>query len=393
MIHIRNCATPIYGSNRSLYKFIPWIWREAMLLGGWTEIANNGDAAWSVSTNNILEVFTDLYVDPEDPTLVKKASGSFNSAHAGRILSLFDSTNPANVVMANIISVPSSQTLRLDAWNLGKPWVTASSLTGRVHIGGQTTLLAAGAWSVLQAPVGSPPFQIRITCSYTNNRVTFDCLPKGDYATTKLYTAAFNLDLPDTTRALRINADIDGELFMLWHTPFYSTGVNDDTWYYGMAGGSLTDVDVTDLYPRFITECFAGKSVGWYYDNSRGFCTNLNMLDFTDFSITGYVETRKLCSDSSAGVNSVFRGGYPYSAYWAKVAGNKLPVVNPWVVLADTVKGGFRRGRLPWKLIHDYWEDWRLMDSGGLLRSSPGSILLPAAGNLWCDKYAPLSVL
>ena len=392
MIHIRNCVTPMSGSESCLYRFIPWIWREVLLLGGWTEIANNGDAAWSVSTNNILEVFTDLYVDPADPTLVKKASGSFNSAHAGRILSLFDATNPANVVMANIISVPSSQTLRLDAWNLGKPWVTASSLTGRVHIGGQTTLLTAGAWSVLQSPVGSPPFQIRITCSSTANRVTFDCLPKGDYATTKLYTAAFNQNISTDWRALRLNADIDGELFMLWCELFTSASANAGSWY-GMAGGSLTDVDVTDLYPRFITECCDGLSVGWYYDNSRGFCTNLNMLDFTNSPITGYVETRKLCSDSSAGVNSVFRGGYPYSAYWAKVAGNKLPVVNPWVVLADTVNGGFRRGRLPWKLIHDYWEDWRFMDSGGLLRSSPGSILLPAAGNLGCDKYAPLTVL
>lgn len=393
MIHIRNCATPIYASDSCMYRFIPWIWREVMLLGGWTEIANNGDAAWSVSSNNILEVFTDLYVDPAYPTLVKKASGSFSSAHAGRILSLFDSTNAANVVMANIISVPDTQTLRLDAWNLGKPWVTASSLTGRVHIGGQTTLLTAGAWTVLQAPGGGTPFQIRITCSATANRVTFDCLPRGDYSTTKLYTEAFNHDHISTLRALRINSDIDGELFMLWHTPFYSAGTNNEYWY-GMAGGSLdvSEIAPTDLYPRFITECLNPHATGWNSDYSRGFCTQLNMLNFVDAQLAAYVEQRKAWSDATSnGVWGLFCGGYPISNMW-KWCHQKVLLAKPWVVMSDVVAGGYRRGRLPWNLVNLNWEDWRTANIVATSRFSQGEILLPSAGLLGCDKYAPLTV-
>jgi len=383
VIHIRNCATPIYGSDSCLYRFIPWIWREALLCARWTERANNADAAWA---GNVIATLTDMYVNPVSPGIVRTAGGNV-SAHAGRTLTLIDPTNYANCVIANIKAVVDSTTLLLDDWNLPKPWVTASGLTGRIHLTGQTTLLTAGAWTVMEAPVGSPPFQVRITCSSTANRVTFDCLPKGDYTGAKTYTAAFNHDHTSTLRALRLNADIDGENFMLWHTPFGSTGVNSAVWY-GMAGGSLTGAAATDLYPRFITECLIGHAYAWLTCYTRAFCSQLNMLGFTDTQITAYVESRKTWSDSVGNdASGIFTGTLQI---WNNF---KIGAAYPTVVMGDVVAGGYRRGKLPWRLVNVTWEDWRKLDVAATMRASQGSIVLPHAGLLGCDKFAPITTL
>ena len=388
MIYIRNCATPIYGSDSCLYRFIPWIWREALLCARWTERANNSDAAWA---GNVIATLTDLYVNPASPGIVRTAGGNV-SAHAGRTLTLIDPTNDANCVIANIRSVVDATTLWLDDWNLAKPWVTASNLTGRIHLTGQTSLLTAGAWTVMEAPVGSPPFQVRITCSSTANRVTFDCLPKGDYTGAKTYTAAFNQDHTSSLRALRLNADIDGELFMLWHTPFSSTGVNNGSWY-GMAGGSLTDVDVTDLYPRFITECLVAQAYGWEVGYARAFCNQLLMLSYTDTQVSAYTEHMKSFSDTSGvDANQLFSGSQPLAPRWRQ-NNNKLGVAFPYVAMDDVVMGGYRRGKLPWRLINKNWDAWRRLDVASTIRIPQGSIVLPHAGMLGCDKYAPLIVL
>jgi len=388
MIHIRNCATPIYGSDSCLYRIIPWIWREALLCARWTERANNADAAWA---GNVIATLTDMYVNQASPGIVRTAGGNV-SAHAGRTLTLIDPTNDANCVIANIRSVIDSTTLWLDDWNRAKPWVTASGLTGRIHLTGQTSLLTAGAWAVMEAPVGSPPFQVRITCSSTANRITFDCLPKGDYTTTKLYTAAFNQDQAANFRALRLNADIDGELFMLWHTPFTSAGANNGYWY-GMAGGSLTDVDATDLYPRFITECLVPQASGWEVGYARSFCTQLNVLSYTDTQISAYTEHMKAFSDASdVDANQLFSGSRPVAPRWRQ-NNNKLGVAFPYVVTDDAVTGGYRRGKLPWRLVNKNWDSWRRLDTVSTLRIAQGSLILPHAGLLGCDKYTPLIVL
>ena len=388
MIHIRNCATPIYGSDSCLYRIIPWFWREALLCARWTERANNADAAW---LGNLITSYTDMYVNPASPGIVRTAGGNV-SAHAGRTLTLIDPTNDANCVIANIRSVVDSTTLLLDEWTLAKPWVTASSLTGRIHLTGQTSLLTAGAWTVMEAPVGSPSFQVRITCSSTANRVTFDCLPKGDYTGAKTYTAAFNQDQAANFRALRLNADIDGELFMLWHTPFTSAGANNGYWY-GMAGGSLTDVDVTDLYPRFITECYVPYASGWEVGYARAFCNQLLMLSYTYTQVSAYTEHMKAFSDSSGvDANQLFSGSQPLAPRWRQ-NNNKLGVAFPYVAMDDVVTGGYRRGKLPWRLINKNWDSWMRLDVASTLRIAQGSLILPHAGLLGCDKYAPLIVL
>jgi len=79
------------------------------------------------------------------------------------------------------------------------------------------------------------------------------------------------------------------------------------------------------------------------------------------------------------------------SNFW-KWCHQKVLLANPWVVMADVVAGGYRRGRLPWNLVNLNWEDWRTADTGGSSRFSPGEILLPSAGILGCDNYAPLTV-
>jgi len=388
MIHIRNCATPIYGSDSCLYRIIPWFWREALLCARWTERANNADAAW---LGNLITSYTDMYVNPASPGIVRTAGGNV-SAHAGRTLTLIDPTNDANCVIANIRSVIDSTTLWLDDWNLAKPWVTASGLTGRIHLTGQTSLLTAGAWTVMEAPVGSPPFQVRITCSSTANRITFDCLPKGDYTTTKLYTAAFNQDHTASLRALRLNADIDGELFMLWHTPFTSAGANNGYWY-GMAGGSLTDVDATDLYPRFITECYNLHATSWNTVLTRNFCSQLAMLGYTNTQVLAYVERRKAGSANTEDEGYGLFCGQFNAIPMGRTNYFKLPVAYPVVVMDDAALGGYRRGRLPWRLSHKKWESWRCLDTPPTIRASGGDIVLPHAGFLGCDKYAPLTVL
>ena len=59
MIHVRNVKTPMYGSDGAHYKFSTWFHREVLLAGRWTEVANDGDGAW---TSNYSATYSDLYV-------------------------------------------------------------------------------------------------------------------------------------------------------------------------------------------------------------------------------------------------------------------------------------------------------------------------------------------
>jgi hypothetical protein len=392
MIHIRNCVTPFYGATDFGAKFTAWLYREIFLLAGWTEVANNGDAAWA---SNVITTLTDFYVDPASPSLIKTAAGNV-SAHVGRIISLRDPNNDANCIMANIRAVAGTDTLILDDYCVTSPWVAASSLTGRIHIGGQSAMLAYGAWTVLQAPGSGNQYQLRLTVSgVTANRFVIDCLPKGDYAGAKTYTAVFNHDYASQTRVVRINADIAGDLFMVWNNNYVNTGVDQGAWY-GIAGGTLdvSTIAPTDLYPRFLTSCLCAYVNSWNPMTTNGFFNVINMLSYTDTQISPVLERPKAFSDeSAAGAYDLISGGISVPYGWMTCDAIKVPTIYPWVVMPDVLAGGYRRGKLPFRLINVNWQDWRFMNVLNTRRTSPGAVLLPSAGSFGIDKYPPITTL
>lgn len=387
MINIRNVVTPIYGTTACLYRFLPWFWREALLAARWSEVANDGGAAWN--TSNYLATYSDLYVDPANPAIVRTVGGDV-SAHAGRILTLTDPTNDANCIIANIRAVINATTLYLNEQCLAKPWVMASGLTGKIHIGGQTSLLTAGtSWTVMQAPGGGTPLQVRIAVSATANTVTIDCLPKGDYVGAKTYTAAFSQAHTADNRAFRMNADISGETFLIWGCDLTAAGVISDYWV-GIAGGSLLNPATGDAYPRFLAEIFS--STGFYSHVSRGLGYAIKMLSHTNTQVNGYVVTPKMWSGSTNGdVSCLFTD--PIKTY----SSGKIPVCYPWVWIDDVALGGYPRGQFPFLHVNNTWADWRRLDGVSpavtTIRSSPGITLLPHGGASGCDIYPPLTAI
>lgn len=389
MIHVRNLLTPTFGTASAIARFIPWIWREIMLLGKWTERANNGDSGWG--SGNYLATYSDLYVDPAYPHIVKTAGGSF-TGHDNRILTLVDPVNDANNVLANIRVVIDSQTIKLQEPCVPKSWVTASGLTGRIHNCGQTVPLTAGAWTVLESPVGPTPFQIRLTC-YSALVYKVDCYPLGDYTTTGYVTAAYTHDRTSVDeRAARLNADIDGERFMIFGH-YNTTTVVGNHWI-GMTGGSLLNTPTADAFPRFLSEIYYGPPASAFYPSvARALGNSVLMLNHLTppTAISGYVSTPKAWSNAShIDGNNVF-----YNLNWLYSRG-KIATCYPWVVMEDTANGGYLRGQFPFKCASAYWADWRRLDgispNPTTLRSM-GIFMLPHAGIDGCDVMAPLTTL
>jgi len=117
------------------------------------------------------------------------------------------------------------------------------------------------------------------------------------------------------------------------------------------------------------------------------------MLSYTDTQVSAYTEHMKAFSDSSGvDANQLFSGSQPLAPRWRQ-NNNKLGVAFPYVAMDDVVTGGYRRGKLPWRLINKNWDSWRRLDVASTIRIPQGSIVLPHAGILGCDKYTPLIVL
>jgi hypothetical protein len=293
-------------------------------------------------------------------------------------------------VIATIRAAIDSSTLYLDEQCLAAPWVTASGLVGKIHIGGQSALLTAGtSWTVMQAPGGGTPLQVRISVSATANTVTIDCLPKGDYAGAKTYTAAFLQAHTADNRAYRMNADISGETFCVWGCDLTAAGAISDYWV-GIAGGALLSAATGDTYPKFLAEIFS--TTGFNSFVARGLGYGIKMLGHTNTQITGYVITPKMWSGATNGdANCLFTDSVKqYSA-------GRIPVCYPWVWADDVALGGYPRGRFPFQHVDNSWNDWRRLDgvspAATTIRASSGITLLPHGGANGCDMFAPLTAL
>ncbi len=375
MIHIRNCQTPTDGASSSYYKWSTWMHREALLAGRWTEVANNGDAAWA---SNYSASYSDLVLDPAEPFVVRRAAGGlFSTPPANSALTLVDPVNDANCFIANILAY-STTALYLDKRNFAKPHLAASGLVGRVHVYGQTSLLAIGAWTVLAAPGTAPDrFQVRFEVG-TTNRPYFNSYPRGDYATTKLISLGFTWAFDGSERRTMLNADIDGENFMVWNYPkTTASGVPPYTTVW--AGGRLTDTAVGDEYPLFIT-ANANTSTWGVTTPPWDWCQSwpLMMLGRFGEQVTGYLENLKYFS------NTDYTGSLFHVANWYIQRGF-FARQYPRAWMGDVGSGGFPRGRFPWRSIHESWVDWMPTDDLGTTRAAPGKMMIANGGLEGCD--------
>ena len=378
MIYIRNVKTPIYGSDSAHYKFSTWFHREALLAGRWTEVANNADAAWA---SNYSSSYSDLYVDASQQGKVFRAAG-FSTPPTNSALTLMDPLNDSNCFIANIIGY-DTKTLFINMTSIARPMVSATGLVGKVHVFGQTNLLTAGAWTVLAAPgTEADRFQIRLEVGTTANRPWIYAYPKGDYSTFKSMTGGFTWAYGITERRSLINADIDGENFMLFDWNGYtSTAINGP---YIWCGGRLTDTPIEDVYPYFIATnsntSWVGTIPGWDW-----FQWQVYMLDQFSKPVAAYIEGPKYMSDLT------YTSGIWHIDRWFNSYGRTARQY-PFVVVDDVQNGGYKRGRFPWRTVHEQWGDWLIADAQGEHRTAPGKLLVDSAGITGCDIYPPLMI-
>jgi hypothetical protein len=187
-----------------------------------------------------------------------------------------------------------------------------------------------------------------------------------------------------TERRSIVNADIDGENFVLFDWNGYTTATIAGPYIW--CGGRLTDTPAEDTHPLFIAAnanaSWAGTTPAWDWSQWQ-----IYMLDFTDKPLAAAIEVVKYMSDLTYAT-----GGIWHKAGWRENADRRTARQYPFVVAGDVPSGGCRRGRFPWKSIHEQWKDWLTVDISGGHRTAPGKMLVDSAGLVGCDAQPPLMV-
>lgn len=326
--------------------------REMLLIGGWTENSNNGDAAWASALNLLASVAAGangFEVSAGSPRVVYSPGGIFTSGMVGAVLSLFATVHEQNRGMWKIVEYIDVNHVKVDPVSFSPfGWVDETGMAARVVVGNGLRL-TNGAWVLMDAPAGSN-MQVRILCSDNTNSVAYVYpRPKGKIGVAT-ETGTVNLAMGATiTTMARLNFYFDGtRALMYWLTDDLYTGL--------CVLGALLDTDVADANPNCM---YASRDITatwpWNYTGV--------MLDGIDAAILMYPTTVKpfLAADDGESFEVLFNrrlvNGRPGFA----------AMRSPWVVLANTVNvGACARGRLPLvRFSYVGWEKLTPLDTPG----------------------------
>jgi len=248
---VRNLKTPTMGASlsghvRTLY------YRELLLFGGWSEVWNNGDAAWATCVP-VIEAggASGFQVATANPRIIYSSAGVFLSTHQTDECTIFlYSANSQNRIAARIKRYIDANNVEIDddsAPPLG--WLDEGGvgvyIPGRIVRAKAATLTATSASARLQAPTGNN--QARVLYNAANVFRAF-ARPKGGAAiATEVPSTGIDFTGNAATTFLRMHAIFDGNNALVYETGNYANTENGV-----MMWGELDDEVAADVDPGFI---------------------------------------------------------------------------------------------------------------------------------------------
>ena len=213
-IHIRNCRLPTQTALNRGAPITAFFLREALLIGGWTEDSNDGDAAWASALNIIIDQaagangFTVAAANPRQ-IIDQGGAGRFTQAMVDNqnVIALRGSTNDQNYSMWRIVEFINMKTIKVDPVGFSPiGWADEVNMAGRVLEDG--LLLLNSSWDLMDAPSGNNQARFDVNTSAGTHCFS---RPRGQLADP---TEAPASDLvvfgDDDDLAISLNAYLDG---------------------------------------------------------------------------------------------------------------------------------------------------------------------------------------
>lgn len=364
---IRNCRLPTQTLANQGSAVLAFFMREAFLLAGWTEFANNGDPDWSAVLN---QVFLDdlgvpgFAVLAANPRQVTHSGAPFTAGSVGMVLAL-KATNDRNWGMFRITDYINTSTVLVD-W-LGAPpegWINESGIPGRILNYG-AAVHTTGAWVELDPPAGNNRARIVINLA---NYVECYAQPRAGLGlTTNTPSTAVALLYDDDDLKIALNAYFENNDAL-----FYKFADDDGTLNVAM-WGELDDAPTEDTFPGFVL-------TGANAQASMLFSYRIDMLSSLSYTpIRAYSDVINVGTNASVTTYNQddllgrrLRNGRPGFALLRK----------PNVVLDDIVnEGAFVRGRLPiMRQTTTFLDNWAPVDAQGQWLHLASGVCVPRGG-------------
>lgn len=335
---IRNCRLPTLTSNQSAGAYA-FFMREAMIIAGWSENANDGDLSWTDPLNH---VFVDDLASPGfavlavNPCQVTHSGNPFTQAQVdgGMVLAL-QASNDQNVIMLRITEFVDAGTVKIDHFGFPpKGWLDESAIPGRILDYG-SAVHTTGAWVKMDPPSGNNRARLEINLI---NYVECYAQPRAglaDFTETPSSAISYFYDNYDYIPLL--NAWFDGN-----NALFYKWADGDGTFNLAM-WGELDGVATLDTFPGFVLTAPGGITIPQpnmlyqYRMDMLGAASFIPIRAWMDSINLSWVDASTLNnSDDIAGRRLI--NGTPGFARQRK----------PSVILDDVLnEGAFIRGYLP----------------------------------------------
>jgi len=358
-IFVRNCRTPDRTTSQSWGEV--WDLREMLLVGGYTENSNDGDAAWTGSA--LVSAPVDCAVDAGNPRQITSPSGPFTQAMVddNHIIGLLAS-NDQNRILARIEEYVDANTIKIDrmSWNDVVGWATEFGITARVSRC-QNQFLSSGAWVLMDAPGGSN-MQVRIVAvnsQYYNIYVR----PNGQGAD------------PTETTAVTIygwyawensyNMAVKDQHLLFWKMYNYN-----GTRYGRVFGFCDLDLATGDPNPGLLCDILISTTLPWH--------GSYYMLDTVPAAVTVYPSVLKQYGGQDTDYSLLSRLGHRL------VNGQPgyVQLHSPWVYGASLTNEAYRRGRIPedmlrftyqnYDILQPVTDDWLHLYNGLAVPRRPG---------------------
>jgi hypothetical protein len=343
MIFVRNLrsalmtADSLGGHVKTLYS------KELLLLGGWTRISDDGDAAWvnCVLVNELGGAGSGFQVRAANPRIVYSTAGVFTAAMVTNECSLFlHAASSQNRLAARIVRFIDVNNVEIEpesasptGWADEGGLVLNDNMPGRVVSPKAATLATGTAWTLLQAPTGN--HQARVLKSATTTVRCFSRPLGGAGTATEIPSAGVDITSLSNSRWFRFNAVFDDN-----NAVIYGSGSGGNTENGVVVWGALVEVATSDTDPNFIMGYFDMTGTGLYPPQWPMFMLNGNAIPV---QISVYPITIKVFY--STAYYSLIT-----STKWRLQNGKpgKLALYRPLVAMANVLNdGGCIRGRIP----------------------------------------------
>lgn len=358
-VHVRNLLTS--QNPGTLRGWSDWIWvlRELFFAGGWTEVANDGDAAW---TNNLLGSGAAAAVAAAASLRITGMTGM--TGQEDNCITLLAS-NDQNAGLYKIRRVISDTEVELYISNAPPDgWLDESGINWRLHDYGYTDQFPLSAFAVMNPPSGTNQAHFSVEAAQLY-QMDAKALPLGDWVGAQTLTTNTNFASSHYMRRMRFQAYFSGSEALIYT-------FDDTTTCHVFHWGELTDVVAADINPGFFSGGYqAIRAYAW------GMAVNnlaiLRMLDHVSAPIDGYNQF-----SSRGGQSITIRQGI---SECTRLPSGLVQDKRPWVAMANTAAGGYIRGRTPlFRYTNENWLHLQRVDPAGTKRVYAFGTVVPMNG-------------